>query len=126
MTTRSVAGVVGVDGAGGEERLAGPARPHLDRERVARQHRRREAGLDVPEARGVAATDRVQQRPAGEAVAAQAVEDRAVEATDRGERRVGVQRVAVAREPVHEGLVTQRRVRHDMVRIALGRHVLRS
>ena len=53
----------------------------------------------------VAAAQRVQQRPAGEAVGAQPVQDRPVEAAHRGERRVGVQRVAVARQPVEQRLV---------------------
>ena len=44
----------------------------------------------------VGAAQLVQQRPAGEAVGAEAVQDRPVEARELGERRVGVQRVAVA------------------------------
>ena len=125
MTTRSV------EGSDGSEALVAkrvsPASPvHIaDREGVARQHRRSEAGLDVVEPHRVAGAHRVQERPAGEAVAAQAVQDRTVEATDRGERRVRVQRVAVAGQPVDERLVDRGLVGHDVVGVAFGRHVLR-
>ena len=57
---------------------------------------------------------RLQQRAPGEPVGAQPVQDRAVEAAHRGERRVGVQRVAVARQPVDERLVG-RRLQRDLV-----------
>ena len=51
------AGVAGVDGAGGEERLAGLTGPHLDGEGVAREHGSSEPGLDVMETGRIAATD---------------------------------------------------------------------
>ena len=95
-------------------------------ERVAGHHRCGEAGLDVVEVRRITAAQRVQQRPAGEAIAAQTVQDRPVEAAHRGERRVGVQRVAVAGEAVHERLVGRRLVGDDVIGIALGRDVLRA
>ena len=65
----------------------------------------------------------VEQRPAGEAVGAQAVEDRLREAAHGRERRVGVQRVAVARQAVDQRLVLAGRVGHLVVGRPVGRHV---
>ena len=59
---------------------------------------------------GVAAAQRVQQRAAGEAVGAEPVQDRALEAAELREGGIGVERVAVAREPVEQRLVDARRV----------------
>ena len=95
-------------------------------QRLAGHDRRGEAGLDVVEPGRVRAAQHVQQRPAGEAVAAQPVEDRPVEPAGGGERRVGVQRVAVAVEPVDERLVGRRLVRDLVVGRHLRRDVLRA
>ena len=65
----------------------------------------------------------VQERPAGEAVGAQAVEDRPVEAAHGRERRVGVQRVAVARQPVDQRLVGAGLQLDGVVGVAVGRLV---
>ena len=82
--------------------------------------------LDVVELGDVAVAQAVQQRPTGEPVAAQAVEDRAVEAAHRGELRVAVQRVAVAAEPVDQRLVGRGLVGDLDVGGALRRDVLRA
>ena len=86
----------------------------------------REPALDRLEPRRVAAAHRVEQRPAGEPVGAQPVEDRLREAGQRRERRVGVQRVAVAVESVEQRLVGAGRVRDDLVGRAVGRDVARA
>ena len=75
---------------------------------------------------GIGAAQGVEQRPPGEAVRAQAVQDRAVEAGEGGEARIGVQRVAVAGQPVQQRLRRQRRVADLVVGGAVGRHVLRA
>src|SRR5439155_493066 len=80
-------------------------------ERVAGHHRLREARVHALEARDVRAAQLVQQRAAGEAIRAEAVQDGTVEARELRDRRVGVQRVAVAVEAVQERLVGARRVR---------------
>ena len=62
----------------------------------------------------------------GESVGAQTVEDRPVEAGGRGERRIGVQRVAVTRQPVDERLIDSGLVLHDVIGLALGRRRART
>ena len=54
------------------------------------------------------------------------MEDRRVEAAHRRERGVGVQRVAITRQPVHERLVGRRLVGDGVIGGALGRHVHRA
>ena len=69
---------------------------------------------------------RVQERPAGEPERAETVQDRAVESAHGGERRVGVQRVAVAREAVDQAPGRVTLGRHLVVGCPVGRHVLRA
>src|SRR4051794_24726599 len=71
-----------------EHRLVVGDPPHADGQRVAWQHGRREAPFNVAEPSDVVVAQLGEERPTGEAVGAQAVEDRAVEAPERGERRI--------------------------------------
>ena len=85
-----------------EDRFAGAVDPHLHGERVAGITGFENRASMTLELVDVGAAQRVQQRPAGDAVRAQSVEDRLVEARELGDRRVGVQRVAVARQAVEQ------------------------
>ena len=108
------------------QRLAVAGLPHLDREVLAREHRRGEPGLHRGEPGRVGSAERVEQGAAREPVRAQPVQDRSVEPGERRERRIGVQRVAVARQPVDEGLFGTGRVGDGVVGVAVGRLVLRT
>ena len=65
---------------------------------------------------GIAVAHRVQQPARRESVGAQAVQDRHVEAAHGRERRVAVQRVAVAVQPIQQRLVGAGLIRHHMIR----------
>src|SRR5258708_39492536 len=94
--------------------------PHRDDQRVARQDGPAEARLHRAEAFRVRPAQGMQQRTAGEAVRAQAVQDRSLEAATGGERRIGVERIAVARQAIEEGLLRARRVLNAVVRFPFG------
>ena len=74
----------------------------------------------VTEPRRVTAAHRVQQRPAGEPVGAQAVQDRRGKPAAGGERRVGVQRIAVTGQAVQQRLFRPGRLGDTQVGVALG------
>src|SRR5690606_7333679 len=98
-----------VVGGGAEQRRPGtaarPVVPDRDDELLARQHRPGEPPGHRVEPVRVGSAERVQQRPAGEAVGAQPVQDRAGEPAACGEGGIGVQRVAVPGQPVEQRLL---------------------
>ncbi len=67
---------------------------------------------------GIRAAERVQQRAAGEAVGAEAMEDRAIEAAHLRESGIGVERIAIARQAIGQRLILARRVRDFVVGLA--------
>src|SRR5450759_2035979 len=83
-----------------EDDLAAAHVPHLGDDGLAREHVPREPDLDRLELLGVVVAVLLEDRPAGTAESAQAVEYGLLEPGHRGEPRVCVQRVDVAGEPV--------------------------
>src|SRR5207248_10122426 len=90
-----------------------------DDQPVARQHRAGKPRLHGPEPGRIRIAQAVQQRPAGETVGAEPVQDRPLETASRRECRVRVQRVAVTREPVEQSLLGPRLVLDAKLRLAL-------
>src|SRR3954451_13470564 len=80
--------------------------PHFGADRLARENRRCEAQTHAFEARGIVSCDRLQQRAAGDAERAEAMQNRPRETGGACHFRIGMQRIVVAGEPVD-----QRRVR---------------
>ena len=68
----------------------------------------------------------MQQRPTADTVGAQSVQDRGVESGQRCERRIGVEGVAVAVEPVEESLIASRLEAEHVVGFSVGECPVRS
>ena len=93
---------VALDHRGGEQQPAVLA-PDRGTQRLAREHDAGEPHAERPTRGHVAVELGVDDRLGDDAVGAQAVQDRAREAGLRGEVGIGVQRVAVAEQPVPAG-----------------------
>ena len=105
-------------GRGPERGGAVAVPPDRHHQRVTGQHRPGEPPGHGPEPGRVRAAQRVQQRAPGEPVGAQAVQDRPAEPAAGRERRVRVQRVPVAGQPVQQRLFRPGGHGHRVVRRA--------
>src|SRR5690606_28805665 len=100
------------------ERYDVPVLPHIRSKHVSRIDRRGEARIEAGYERVVVIADRVENRAACNAIGTTAMQQRPVESRLARSRRIGVQWIAVTRQPEQERLVRARGTRAAQVRIA--------
>ncbi len=98
--------------------------PHVDDQRLAREHHAGEGRREVGDLGDVAAVHVIDDRPQHRAVGAAAVQDGAREARLLRECGIAVQRVAVAAQPVEQCLLRQRRDLDAVIGGPVGQHDL--
>src|SRR6202034_1007350 len=100
-------------------RVVGPC---AERERLAWQHRLAESRAQLPDPARMALAQLVEQQPFGDAEGAHDAQERPPASGLPCECRVGMQRVAIAGEPVEQRLV--RTNRRGQLEIGLARRAL--
>src|SRR5690606_18725919 len=100
-----------------------PVLPHIRDKRVARIDRRGEARIEAGYERVVVVADRVENRPASNAVRTTAMQQWPGETRLARDRGIGVQGVTISRKAEQECLVGSRDTRAAQVRIALRQQV---